>query len=161
MQLTCSKDQKVRKGNHSNSPCDISGSTVIAVVVQVSQSGVSQRLPMHTNIIPFAAAFTVILAYCTILRSLHFCPQFCHNNKKAQKYLLGGFECLVKLYQTPLLPRVPIILKDLYDADLLEEDVIIAWAEKVTCQHTAPRLDLESQMKRCSSELHVAQIKVV
>lgn len=59
--------------------------------------------------------------------------QFCHNNKKAQKYLLGGFECLVKLHQSQLLPRVSIILKDLYDADLLEEDVILAWAEKVIC----------------------------
>lgn len=58
--------------------------------------------------------------------------QFCHNNKKAQKYLLGGFECVVKLHQVQLLPRVPIILKDLYDADLLEEDVIFAWAEKVS-----------------------------
>lgn len=58
--------------------------------------------------------------------------QFTHNNKKAQKYLLGGFECLVKLHQAQLLPRVPIVLKDLYDADLLEEDVILAWAEKVT-----------------------------
>ncbi len=113
---------------------------------------------MRTNLIPFVAAFTnntVILAYCTIVsvRSLHFCPQFCHNNKKAQKYLLGGFECLVKLHQTQLLPRVPIILKDLYDADLLEEDVILAWAEKVTCQHTTSRFDLlGSQMKRCGSD---------
>lgn len=57
--------------------------------------------------------------------------QFCHNNKKAQKYLLGGFECVVKLHKVQLLARVPIILKDLYDADLLEEDVIFAWAEKV------------------------------
>lgn len=60
-----------------------------------------------------------------------FPPQFCHNDKKTQKYLLGGIECLVKLHQSQLLPRVPIILKDLYDADLLEEDVILAWAEKV------------------------------
>lgn len=58
--------------------------------------------------------------------------QFCHNDKKAQKYLLGGFECVVKLHQAQLLPRVPIILKDLYDADLLEEDVILTWAEKVS-----------------------------
>lgn len=61
--------------------------------------------------------------------------QFCHNNKKAQKYLLGGFECVVKLHQVQLLPRVPIILKELYDADLLEEDVIFAWAEKVSLSH--------------------------
>lgn len=68
--------------------------------------------------------------------TLPFCLQFCHNNKKAQKYLLGGFECLVKLHQTQLLPRVPIILKDLYDGDLVEEDVILAWAEKVKSWHT-------------------------
>lgn len=39
---------------------------------------------------------------------------------------------MVKLHQVQLLPRVPIILKDLYDADLLEEDVIFAWAEKAS-----------------------------
>lgn len=38
---------------------------------------------------------------------------------------------MVKLHQSHLLPRVAIILKDFYDADLLEEDVILAWAEKV------------------------------
>ena len=65
--------------------------------------------------------------------------QFCHNNKKAQKYLLGGFECLVKLFQTQLLPRVPVILKDLYDADLLEEDVILAWAEVAAVARTLAR----------------------
>lgn len=67
--------------------------------------------------------------------------QFCHNDKKAQKYLLGGFECVVKLHQTQLLPRVPNILKDLYDADLLEEDVILTWAEKV-CTYPYDMQDL-------------------
>ena len=38
----------------------------------------------------------------------------------------------MKLHKDLLLPRVPIILKDLYDADLLEEDVIFAWAEKAS-----------------------------
>uniref|UniRef100_A0A8C2KF15 Eukaryotic translation initiation factor 5 n=2 Tax=Cyprinus carpio TaxID=7962 RepID=A0A8C2KF15_CYPCA len=73
--------------------------------------------------------------------------KFCHNNKKAQKYLLGGFECLVKLYQTQLLPRVPIILKDLYDADLLEEDVILAWAEKVSKKYVSKELAKEIHAK--------------
>uniref|UniRef100_A0A8C1K3W2 Eukaryotic translation initiation factor 5 n=2 Tax=Cyprinus carpio TaxID=7962 RepID=A0A8C1K3W2_CYPCA len=73
--------------------------------------------------------------------------RFCHNNKKAQKYLLGGFECLVKLYQTQLLPRVPIILKDLYDADLLEEDVILAWAEKVSKKYVSKELAKEIHAK--------------
>ncbi|XP_076022134.1 eukaryotic translation initiation factor 5 [Genypterus blacodes] len=66
--------------------------------------------------------------------------RFCHNNKKAQKYLLGGFECVVKLHQVQLLARVPIILKDLYDADLLEEDVIFAWAEKVSKKYVSKEL---------------------
>lgn len=73
--------------------------------------------------------------------------RFCHNNKKAQKYLLGGFECLVKLHQTQLLPRVPIILKDLYDADLLEEDVILAWAEKVSKKYVSKELAKEIHAK--------------
>ncbi|KAJ3613202.1 hypothetical protein NHX12_019453 [Muraenolepis orangiensis] len=73
--------------------------------------------------------------------------RFCHNNKKAQKYLLGGFECLVRLHQAQLLPRVPLILKDLYDADLLEEDVIFAWAEKVSKKYVSKELAREIRAK--------------
>uniref|UniRef100_A0A8C7KVF1 Eukaryotic translation initiation factor 5 n=1 Tax=Oncorhynchus kisutch TaxID=8019 RepID=A0A8C7KVF1_ONCKI len=73
--------------------------------------------------------------------------RFTHNNKKAQKYLLGGFECLVKLHQAQLLPRVPIVLKDLYDADLLEEDVILAWAEKVSKKYVSKELAKEIHAK--------------
>ncbi|XP_038818878.1 eukaryotic translation initiation factor 5-like isoform X2 [Salvelinus namaycush] len=73
--------------------------------------------------------------------------RFTHNNKKAQKYLLGGFECLVKLHQSQLLPRVPLVLKDLYDADLLEEDVILAWAEKVSKKYVSKELAKEIHAK--------------
>uniref|UniRef100_A0A8C2K6R6 Eukaryotic translation initiation factor 5 n=1 Tax=Cyprinus carpio TaxID=7962 RepID=A0A8C2K6R6_CYPCA len=73
--------------------------------------------------------------------------KFCHNDKKAQKYLLGGFECLVKLHQSQLLPRVPIILKDFYDADLLEEDVILTWAEKVSKKYVSKELAKEIHAK--------------
>ncbi|XP_037602975.1 eukaryotic translation initiation factor 5 [Sebastes umbrosus] len=73
--------------------------------------------------------------------------RFCFNNKKAQKYLLGGFECVVKLHQVQLLARVPIILKDLYDSDLLEEDVIFAWAEKVSKKYVSKELAKEIHAK--------------
>lgn len=73
--------------------------------------------------------------------------RFCHNNKKAQKYLLGAVECVVKLHQSALLPRVPLILKDLYDADLLEEDVIFAWADKVSKKYVSKELAKEIHAK--------------
>lgn len=57
--------------------------------------------------------------------------QFIVGNRKAQKYLLIGFEKLVETYQEQLLPKVAHILKALYDNDLLEEETILEWAEKV------------------------------
>lgn len=60
---------------------------------------------------------------------LHFL-RLTHESPKAQKYLLGGFEQLVGLYQEMLMPKVPVILKTMYDLDLLEEEVILTWAKK-------------------------------
>lgn len=58
--------------------------------------------------------------------------QFTHENPKAQKYLLGGFELLVgKVYRDTLMPKVPAILKTFYDMDILEEEVILDWDSKV------------------------------
>ncbi|XP_072558758.1 eukaryotic translation initiation factor 5-like isoform X2 [Paramormyrops kingsleyae] len=72
--------------------------------------------------------------------------RFCHD-KKAQKYLLGGFECVVKLHQAQLLPHITILLKDMYDADLLAEDVILAWAEKVSKKYVSKELAKEIHAK--------------
>ena len=58
--------------------------------------------------------------------------QFCHNNQKAQRYLLGGIEMLVgDVHKATLLPKVPHILKELYDCDILEEEMLIEWGKKV------------------------------
>lgn len=35
------------------------------------------------------------------------------------------------MHQAQLVPKIPHILKEMYDADLLEEEVVISWAEKV------------------------------
>ena len=54
------------------------------------------------------------------------------DNRKAQKTLLGAFEILVgQEHPELLLPRVLLILKAFYDCDLLEEESILEWAEKV------------------------------
>jgi len=59
--------------------------------------------------------------------------RFVYDNQKAQKYLLGAFEMLVgHSHPAILMPKVPHILKAFYDNDLLEEEVILQWAEKVS-----------------------------
>lgn len=35
------------------------------------------------------------------------------------------------MHQSQLISKIPHILKEMYDADLLEEDTILGWAEKV------------------------------
>lgn len=63
--------------------------------------------------------------------------KFVHGNHKAQKYLLGAFELLVgQSFPGELMPKAAHILKAFYDADLLEEEVILQWSEKVN-QSTA------------------------
>ena len=53
------------------------------------------------------------------------------DNRKAQKYLLSAFEILVGKVHPVLLPKVPHILKAFYDNDLLDEEAILEWADKV------------------------------
>ena len=54
------------------------------------------------------------------------------ENRKAQKILLIGFEKLIEKYQKKLLPKAAVALKTFYDEDILEEEVILEWASKVS-----------------------------
>lgn len=63
---------------------------------------------------------------------------FCHNNQKAQKYLLGGVEQLVgNVHKEALLAKVPHILKELYDMDIVEEEVLLDWGKKVSKKYVS------------------------
>ncbi|KAM4690241.1 eukaryotic translation initiation factor 5 [Rhinophrynus dorsalis] len=73
--------------------------------------------------------------------------RFCHNNKKAQRYLLHGFECVVDMHQSHLLSKIPHILKEMYDADLLEEEVIFSWAEKPSKKYVSKELAKDIRAK--------------
>lgn len=57
--------------------------------------------------------------------------QFVVDNRKAQKNLLICFEKLVETYIEQLLPKAAHILKMFYDTDILEEEAILEWADKV------------------------------
>lgn len=57
--------------------------------------------------------------------------RFCHENQKAQKYLLGGYEKLVgEVYKDELFNDSMKILKKFYDEDILDEEAIIEWSKK-------------------------------
>ncbi|XP_049623327.1 eukaryotic translation initiation factor 5-like [Suncus etruscus] len=73
--------------------------------------------------------------------------RFCHNNKKAQRYLLHGLECVVAMHQAQLIFKIPHILKEMYDADLLEEEVIISWSEKTSKKYVSKELAKEIRVK--------------
>lgn len=64
---------------------------------------------------------------CVLLRQL--CEQ---GGEKAQKALLGALERLVGVVNPILLPKTAMILQALYNADLVEEEVLLAWRDKLS-----------------------------
>lgn len=57
--------------------------------------------------------------------------RFTHNDKKAQRYLIGGLEQVIALHRDALMSKVPGLLKVFYDLDILNESCMIDWADKV------------------------------
>ncbi|KAF9450070.1 hypothetical protein P691DRAFT_702024 [Macrolepiota fuliginosa MF-IS2] len=54
------------------------------------------------------------------------------SSERHQKALLGGLERLVGLMQPSLVPVVPKLLMEFYQADILEEEVITQWGTHVS-----------------------------
>lgn len=74
--------------------------------------------------------------------------QFVNGNPKAQKYLLGAFEMLVgKSYPEELMPKSAHILKAFYDNDILDEEVLINWSEKV-CDGDCTNVQMSLQQEK-------------
>lgn len=73
--------------------------------------------------------------------------RFTHNNPKAQRYLIGGIEQTVELHANTLMGRVAGIFKMFYDADILEEKVILDWAQKVSKRHVSKKIATEIHEK--------------
>lgn len=73
--------------------------------------------------------------------------RFTHEDLKAQKYLIGGIEQIIALHKDLLLPKVPAILKMLYDADILEEKALLEWAGKVSKKYVSRDLSEEIHNK--------------
>lgn len=66
--------------------------------------------------------------------------RFTHENQKAQKYLMGGIEKTIEARKDTLVPKTAHILKAFYDLDILEEEVILDWAKKVSKKYVGKEL---------------------
>lgn len=74
----------------------------------------------------------ILLWYLNVNCKRNICfLQFCAQNVKAQKSLLGGLEILLAKEYPELKSKTSHILKALYDLDVLEEAVILEWGKKV------------------------------
>jgi len=73
--------------------------------------------------------------------------RFCHENPKAQKYLLGGIEQVIQLHKDQLLPKVALIFKAMYDLDILDEEVLLEWNSKVSKKYVSKELSTEIHAK--------------
>jgi len=73
--------------------------------------------------------------------------RFAHGNVKAQKYLLGGIEQVVKAYKDSLMPKVGHIMKLLYDTDIIDEEVILDWSKKVSKKYVPKEVAMEIHEK--------------
>ncbi|EPQ14937.1 Eukaryotic translation initiation factor 5 [Myotis brandtii] len=61
--------------------------------------------------------------------------------------LLRGSECVAAVHQAQLISKIPHVLKEMYDADLLEGEVIISWAEKASKKYVSKELAKEIRVK--------------
>ncbi|XP_033242147.1 eukaryotic translation initiation factor 5 [Drosophila miranda] len=73
--------------------------------------------------------------------------RFTHNNPKAQRYLIGGIEQTVELHTNTLMSKVAGIFKIFYDLDILDEKVILDWAQKVSKRHVSKKIATEIHEK--------------
>ncbi|CAG9863205.1 unnamed protein product [Phyllotreta striolata] len=69
--------------------------------------------------------------------------RFTLNDKKAQRYLMGGLEQVIALHRDKMMSKVPGLLKLFYDMDILSEDCIIEWSDKVSKKYVAKEISQE------------------
>uniref|UniRef100_A0A8R1HY20 Eukaryotic translation initiation factor 5 n=1 Tax=Caenorhabditis japonica TaxID=281687 RepID=A0A8R1HY20_CAEJA len=61
--------------------------------------------------------------------------RFTLNDKKAQRYLIGGIEQVVNKHENALLAKSAHVIKALYDNDICEEEALLSWGEKPSSKY--------------------------
>ncbi|EPQ61189.1 eukaryotic translation initiation factor 5 [Gloeophyllum trabeum ATCC 11539] len=70
------------------------------------------------------------------------------TSEKHQKSLLGGIERFVGVDQPDLIPAVPKILMELYQADIIEEEVVTQWGTHVSKKYVDK--DISKKVRKAS-----------
>ncbi len=66
------------------------------------------------------------------------------STEKEQKGFLGGLERLIGIsYPKDLMTKTPVILKALYDSEVIDEEVILSWGEKVSKKYVDKKVSKE------------------
>lgn len=74
--------------------------------------------------------------------------RFTIENPKSQKYMIGAIEVLIDMRSDELMAKSARIFKTFYDLDILDEEVILQWGEKVSKKYVAK--DVAEQIhKKC------------
>lgn len=103
---------------------------------------VNQKAPLILAELLFTANITAdIKKYRGLLL------RFTHEDEKAQKYLLGGVEQVIALHEKKLMDKVAGILKLFYDTDLLDEKVILEWAQKISKKYVSKEVAAQIHAK--------------
>eukprot|EP00842_Homolaphlyctis_polyrhiza_P002320 jgi/Hompol1/3089/HPOL_003119-RA len=69
------------------------------------------------------------------------------KSEKAQKGVIGGIERLAGISHPELIPKVAIIFKALYDADVVEEETFLSWGEKASKKYVDKKINKELRNK--------------
>ena len=80
----------------------------------------------------------------TFKKRLSLLEQLCYQGgEKTQKALLGALERLVGVVNPALLPKTAMILQAFYNADLVEEEVVLAWRDKPSKRYVSKEIGLK------------------
>lgn len=65
------------------------------------------------------------------------------TSEEAQQSLLSLIECFVILKEPQVLRSMPVILKNFYDGDLLEEEIVLSWYKTKELDQRHPSINQE------------------
>jgi translation initiation factor 5 len=91
----------------------------------IFDEGVVQQIKQHRNLL---MRFTI--KDPKVVYSINNYNYYCHVFE-AERHLLGGIEQLISRNKDALLAKTPVILKALYDLDIVSEEALKQWSKKV------------------------------